>query len=130
MRPFIRPYVEVSPVLSEFYQAERLQTEDVDLLQLMWADFKNAPSCHFYIKEVAQMNDGSFVVPMKWIVVVDHEQKETYCADVYKSAYNKQVSNHNKDSNASAAVLIWMLGWMLDAVVRPTNSSKVCGLTA
>ncbi|KAI0697695.1 hypothetical protein BC835DRAFT_1413545 [Cytidiella melzeri] len=43
VRPHIRPYVEVSSTVSEFYQAERLQNTDVDLLQLMWADFKNAP---------------------------------------------------------------------------------------
>ncbi|KAI0682103.1 hypothetical protein BC835DRAFT_1424859 [Cytidiella melzeri] len=88
VRPHIRPYVEVSSTVSEFYQAERLQNTDVDLLQLMWADFKNAPGQYFYIKELARLRDGRFVIPMKWLCVIDNETRaETDCADVYVVEY-------------------------------------------
>ncbi|KAI0705206.1 hypothetical protein BC835DRAFT_1499367 [Cytidiella melzeri] len=88
VRPHIRPYVEVSSTVSEFYQAERLMSTDVDLLQLMWADFKNSPGQHFYIKELARLRDGRFVIPMKWLCVIDKETgAETECADVYHVDY-------------------------------------------
>jgi hypothetical protein len=93
VRPHIRPYVEVSATVSEFYQAERLQNEDVDLLQLMWADFIHAPDRHFYIKEVARTRDGHFVIPMKWLCVIDPVTKvETECADVFTVEYQPLVS--------------------------------------
>ncbi|KAI0697812.1 hypothetical protein BC835DRAFT_1405600 [Cytidiella melzeri] len=92
VRPHIRPYVEVSSTVSEFYQAERLQNTDVDLLQLMWADFKNAPGQYFYIKELARLRDGRFVIPMKWLCVIDNETRaETDCADVYVVEYETAV---------------------------------------
>ncbi|KAI0072764.1 hypothetical protein K474DRAFT_1604488 [Panus rudis PR-1116 ss-1] len=90
VRPHIRPYVEVSPRLSEFYQGDRLLNEDVDLLQLMWADFKHAPKQHFYIKEIARLDDGSLVVPMKWICVLDKDGGETECADVHCVQYDSR----------------------------------------
>ncbi|KAI0682538.1 hypothetical protein BC835DRAFT_1409568 [Cytidiella melzeri] len=85
VRPQICPYVEVSSTVSEFYQAKRLMCTDVNLLQLMWADFKNAPGGqHFYIKELARLRDDRFVIPMKWLCVIDKETgAETECADVY-----------------------------------------------
>ena len=83
--------MEVSSVVSEFYQAQRLRDEDVDLLQLMWADFDAAPLRHFYIKEVARTRDGCYVIPMKWICVINEGQKEQYCADVYILQYDELV---------------------------------------
>ncbi|KAI0691320.1 hypothetical protein BC835DRAFT_1307531 [Cytidiella melzeri] len=64
--PHICPYIEISPLLSQFYQAEHLQNENVNLLQLMWADFNRSPHWHFYIKELAQTDNGTFVIPMRW----------------------------------------------------------------
>ncbi|KAI0685857.1 hypothetical protein BC835DRAFT_1535847 [Cytidiella melzeri] len=79
VRPHIRPYVEVSSTVSD---------TDVNLLQLMWADFKNSPGQHFYIKELARLRDGRFVIPMKWLCVIDKETgAETECADVYHVDY-------------------------------------------
>ncbi|KAI0682833.1 hypothetical protein BC835DRAFT_1524436 [Cytidiella melzeri] len=88
VRPHIRPYVEVSSTISEFYQAELLMNTDVDLLQLMWADFKRAPGQHFYIKELACLQDGRFVIPMKWLCIINKTTgAETECADVYHVDY-------------------------------------------
>ncbi|KAI0682331.1 hypothetical protein BC835DRAFT_1536589 [Cytidiella melzeri] len=94
VRPHIRPYVEVSSTISEFYQAERLMNTDVDLLQLMWANFKRAPGQHFYIKELACLQDGRFVIPMKWLCIIDKTTgAETECADVYHVDYEITVIN-------------------------------------
>ncbi|KAI0747423.1 hypothetical protein BC629DRAFT_1685614 [Irpex lacteus] len=89
VRPHIRPYVEVSSRVSEIYQAQRLHNEDVDLLQLMWADFTSASHRHFYIKEVARTCDGRFVIPMKWLCIIDDQSNiERYCADAYIVKYD------------------------------------------
>jgi len=39
-----------------------------DQLTPMWADWKYAPHKHFYINEVAQLKDGKFVLPLRWII--------------------------------------------------------------
>ncbi|KAI0687450.1 hypothetical protein BC835DRAFT_1408348 [Cytidiella melzeri] len=88
VRPHIHPYVEISSSLSEFYQAERLRNENVDLLQLMWADFKRSPDQHFYIKEIAQTNNGTFVIPMRWVRLIGAHGNEVDCADVYEVDYD------------------------------------------
>lgn len=48
----------------------------------MWADWINTPHHYFYIKELAELEDGQFVIPMRWFT----EDKVT-CADVYLVAY-------------------------------------------
>ncbi|KAI0074824.1 hypothetical protein K474DRAFT_1600932 [Panus rudis PR-1116 ss-1] len=101
VRPYIRPYVEVSPKLSEFYQGERLLNEDVDFLQQMWADFEHAPKRHFYIGEIAQLSDGNLVVPMKWVCVLDSDGRETECADVLPVKHDKD-SGRTVIDNSSA----------------------------
>lgn len=59
----------------------------------MWADFKKAPRQHYYIKEVAQMSDGTFVIPMRWVRVVRDNNQTVDCADALKVIYDKAVSN-------------------------------------
>lgn len=53
----------------------------------MWADWKNSPYRHFYIKELTQMQDGQFVIPMKWVVfeAIDH-------CEAYRVTLETQVS--------------------------------------
>ena len=79
--PHTHLYIESSDSLSEFYQAERI-----------WADFKKTPYRHFYIKEVARLDDGTFVIPMKWVHVVQGNVR-TDCVDVMNTSYDKAVSN-------------------------------------
>ncbi|KAJ7104568.1 hypothetical protein C8R43DRAFT_1092216 [Mycena crocata] len=72
VRPFIHVYPEVSGPVSEFWQAGKWVSEiDVDELSPMWADWKNKANSHrhFYIKELAQMHDGTYVVPLRWVTV-------------------------------------------------------------
>ncbi|KAI0687984.1 hypothetical protein BC835DRAFT_1374779 [Cytidiella melzeri] len=40
-----------------------------------WANPLNTPGQHFYIKELARLRDGRFVIPIKWLC--------TECTDVY-----------------------------------------------
>jgi hypothetical protein len=42
----------------------------------MWADWKEAPDRHFYVKELAQLKDGRYVVPMRWITFQKAEHVE------------------------------------------------------
>lgn len=71
--------------VSECYQAQRLQQEDEDLLQLMWADFSSEKNRHrhFYIKELAKTLDGRLVIPMRWICEPTADgHDETFWAEV------------------------------------------------
>ncbi|KAJ7115666.1 hypothetical protein C8R44DRAFT_880092 [Mycena epipterygia] len=69
VRPFIHLYPDVSGPISESWQAGKWTGEvDLDELSPMWADWKSSTSHrHYYIKELAQLTDGSFVIPLRWV---------------------------------------------------------------
>ncbi|KAH9947059.1 hypothetical protein B0H21DRAFT_856845 [Amylocystis lapponica] len=74
VRPHIQVYPEVGCPVSEFYHGEKWQhvkDDELDLNQLMWADWVNAPHKHFYIKELAELRDGRLIIPLKWLVERD-----------------------------------------------------------
>ncbi|KAJ7862811.1 hypothetical protein B0H14DRAFT_2260412, partial [Mycena olivaceomarginata] len=81
VRPFIHVYPEVAGPISEFWQSDKWKTEiDLDELSPMWANCedKSKSHRHFYIKELAQLHDGTYVVPLRWITV-----NNTVHADVH-----------------------------------------------
>lgn len=59
----------------------------------MWADFKASPHQHYYIKEIAQLSNGTFVIPMRWICVVEDDNRVVDCADVLAVVYDAVVSD-------------------------------------
>lgn len=83
------PEVVESSGVSEFWHAKRqMDAKDLDLLPPMWADVKSdARHRHFYVKELAQMHDGTFVIPMVW-----YSMKGEMHADVYIAHLNTEVS--------------------------------------
>ncbi|KAG6819454.1 hypothetical protein H0H93_011664 [Arthromyces matolae] len=67
VRPHIRIYPEISKSVSEFFQAEKFTKEvELDELTPMWADWERDSDRHFFVKEIAQLTDQSFIVPIKW----------------------------------------------------------------
>ncbi|KAJ7725015.1 hypothetical protein B0H14DRAFT_3620845 [Mycena olivaceomarginata] len=69
VREFLQVYPEITDRISEFNHADKWTKEiDYDDLSPMWADWKNAGHKHFYIKELAQLKSGEFVVPMRWVI--------------------------------------------------------------
>lgn len=64
-----------------------MDAKDMDLLPPMWADVANARHRHFYVKELAQLKDDRFVVPMVW-----YTMKGEMHADVYTARFNAEVS--------------------------------------
>jgi hypothetical protein len=62
---------------------------DIDDLSPMWADWENRPHVHYYIKELAQLDDGRYVVPMKWITI----NGEVH-AEAHSIIYSEQVRTH------------------------------------
>ncbi|KAH9917046.1 hypothetical protein B0H21DRAFT_850669 [Amylocystis lapponica] len=87
VRPHIQVYPEVGCPVSEFYHREKWQhvkDDELDLNQLMWADWVNAPHKHFYIKELAELRDGRLIIPLKWLV--EREVGESF--DGHLVAYN------------------------------------------
>ncbi|KAI8995712.1 hypothetical protein BD414DRAFT_513439 [Trametes punicea] len=78
--PLVRPqmslYPEVCGPVSEFFHAQKMLAMDNDTLdqgQLMWADWEHAPQRHFYIKELASVQDGRFVIPLRFITAAGIE---------------------------------------------------------
>ncbi|KAJ6617842.1 hypothetical protein B0H10DRAFT_1796504 [Mycena sp. CBHHK59/15] len=81
VRDSIHFYPEITSTVSEFWQASKYVDEvALDELSPMWADWISSPYRHFYIKELAQCHNGSFVVPIKWIIF-----KKTVHADAYRA---------------------------------------------
>ncbi|KAF8143985.1 hypothetical protein K438DRAFT_1910992 [Mycena galopus ATCC 62051] len=79
VRKFIQVYPEVTERISELNHADKWMKEvDLDDLSPMWADWKSAAYKHFYIKELAQLKNSEFVVPMKWIIFNKEEYAEVY----------------------------------------------------
>lgn len=84
--PFVRDYIEIYPevtdTVSEFWQAGKWVNEvDIDDLSPMWA-VDDAPHRHFYMKELAQLVNGAFVIPLRWITI----KKQVY-AEVYEATH-------------------------------------------
>lgn len=79
-------YPEIKSSISEFWQAEKwLKEVPIDELSPMWAS-ETRPHTHFYIKELAQLTDRTFVVPQRWIVF-----KGEVHGEVYQIIYNENV---------------------------------------
>ncbi|KAJ7488709.1 hypothetical protein B0H11DRAFT_2405755 [Mycena galericulata] len=71
VRPFIHLYPDVSGPVSEFWHAGKWTDEvGIEELSPMWADWQTATSHrHYYIKELAQLADEKFVIPLRWVTV-------------------------------------------------------------
>jgi hypothetical protein len=55
--------------MSESWQADKWTRElGRDELTPMWADWKGASHRHFYVNEPAQLKDGQYILPLRWIV--------------------------------------------------------------
>ncbi|KAF7371507.1 hypothetical protein MVEN_00005500 [Mycena venus] len=83
VREFLQVYPEITDHISEFNHADKWATEiDLDDLSpmwpIMWADWKNSGHKHFYIKELAQLKNGEFVVPMRWVIFKKQEYAEAH----------------------------------------------------
>ncbi|KAH9920179.1 uncharacterized protein B0H18DRAFT_881265 [Fomitopsis serialis] len=101
VRAHMRLYPEASAEVSEIMQAEKaapattnLKTRDLDLFPHMWADWERAPYRHFYIREVAKLQDGRYVLVLRWIV-----ERERVCADVHDKQYNAHTNMYLANLN-------------------------------
>ncbi|KAJ7704692.1 hypothetical protein B0H14DRAFT_3646238 [Mycena olivaceomarginata] len=87
VREFIQVYPEITDRISELRQADKWTKEvDFDDLSPMWADWKRAGHKHFYIKELAQLQNSAFVIPigpyfnvyLHWIILIELYGKSGY----------------------------------------------------
>ncbi|KAI0684232.1 hypothetical protein BC835DRAFT_1464922 [Cytidiella melzeri] len=87
VRPLLHIYPEVAGPVSEFWQGKKWVEElSYDKLSPMWADWENAPHQHYFIKELARVNDQNFVMPVKWITVNGEVHAEAYPAKLFSVA--------------------------------------------
>ncbi|KAJ6608351.1 hypothetical protein B0H10DRAFT_1955505 [Mycena sp. CBHHK59/15] len=69
VQEFIQVYPEITEHVSEFNQAGKWTKEiDLDDLSPMWADWERKSDKHFYVKELAQLESGQFVVPIACVM--------------------------------------------------------------
>ncbi|KAH9911660.1 uncharacterized protein B0H18DRAFT_892153 [Fomitopsis serialis] len=80
--PLVRPHMRFLPRIgapvSEFRDGEKwldMNDEALERGQLMWMDEKT-PHRHFYIKELARLQDGRYVMPLRFV-----EENEVDCLD-------------------------------------------------
>ncbi|KAJ6626090.1 hypothetical protein B0H10DRAFT_2174002 [Mycena sp. CBHHK59/15] len=79
VREFIQVYPEITDRISELNHADKWTKEvDLDDLSPMWADWSKSAHKHFYIKELAQLQNGKFVIPMRWVIFKKEEYAEVY----------------------------------------------------
>ncbi|KAJ7664821.1 hypothetical protein B0H17DRAFT_1162742 [Mycena rosella] len=79
VREHLNFYPEVTTTVSESWQASKWVNEiESDNLTPMWANWKAASHRHFYIKELAQCHDATYIVPLKWIIYDKKVHAEAY----------------------------------------------------
>ncbi|KAL1657938.1 hypothetical protein GGF50DRAFT_68231 [Schizophyllum commune] len=70
VRPAMHFYPELTRSVAEVWQTKKLtKCVDLDDLSPMWADWELSPFTHFYVREVAQLGSGKYVMPMRWVTV-------------------------------------------------------------
>ncbi|KAF8149039.1 hypothetical protein B0H34DRAFT_863068 [Crassisporium funariophilum] len=96
VRDFIHMYPEITSTVSESWQAAKF-VEEVDMQDLspMWANWECAPHWHFYVGEISQLNDGHWVIPVRWIVV-----NKVVHAEAYQVVWNKRVQRATEFAGA------------------------------
>ncbi|KAJ6586682.1 hypothetical protein B0H10DRAFT_1733084, partial [Mycena sp. CBHHK59/15] len=87
VREFIQVYPEITDRISELNHADKWTKEvDLDDLSPMWADWSKSAHKHFYIKELAQLQNGKFVILMRWVIFNKEEYAEVYNVVHYPSS--------------------------------------------
>ncbi|KAK7433873.1 hypothetical protein VKT23_020498 [Stygiomarasmius scandens] len=88
VRKYMHIYPELSPIISETWQAEKwLHEVDLDELSPMWADWNSVQNRHrhFYVKELARTKTDEFVIILRWIsITTTSDAKGQVYADVLR----------------------------------------------
>ncbi|THU81202.1 hypothetical protein K435DRAFT_565165, partial [Dendrothele bispora CBS 962.96] len=79
VRKHIHIYPELSPIISETWQAQKwLHEVDPSELPPMWADWNSAQNRHrhFYVNELARTKTGEFVIILRWVMIAMTSDRE------------------------------------------------------
>ncbi|KAJ7839405.1 hypothetical protein B0H13DRAFT_2239608 [Mycena leptocephala] len=88
VRPFIHIYPELSGPIAEFWQAGKWTSEiELDELSPMWADWRNKTTSHrhFFVNELAQQHDETYVVPVRWVTIDDVVHADVHDVDIVRN---------------------------------------------
>ncbi|KAI9445690.1 hypothetical protein BJY52DRAFT_1372194 [Lactarius psammicola] len=91
--PLVCPHITLYPEvgggpISEFWDAQKWSgiTSDEYDDQVIWADFQNASFRHFYVRELAQLSDGSFMIPIRWVTICGVPSFAGYQVQYYRQS--------------------------------------------
>lgn len=79
--PMVRPHIQVyseipDGPISEVWHGQKWRSDmDLDLLSPMY----NTGGRHFYVKELTQMRDGSYIIPICWVT---YRKRTHACSEV------------------------------------------------
>ena len=79
------PVIPENGIISEVYHAQKWH-KDIDRHAL--SPMYDAGTCHYYIDELAQLKNGSFVIPVRWL----EDCTGSVFADAYAVVLDDQVS--------------------------------------
>ncbi|KAJ7707163.1 hypothetical protein B0H16DRAFT_1824386 [Mycena metata] len=101
VREHLHFYHEVTTTVSESWQAGKWLNEiETDDLSPMWANWTGASHRHFYVKELAQCINGTYMVPLKWIVYQKNVHAEGYVV-TREPVSRKSLNSHPTADSAS-----------------------------
>jgi hypothetical protein len=64
---------------------------ELDILSPMYA----APgSCHYYVSELCQLNDGRLVIPVRWVILQSVVHADAYTVTIDESVRICNLSSH------------------------------------
>ncbi|KAI0048710.1 hypothetical protein FA95DRAFT_1678178 [Auriscalpium vulgare] len=82
VREHIQLYSEITTSISEAWQAGKWAEEpDARSVAPMWADWEHAPHRHYYVDELARLQSGQFVIPIRWFCKDGQDHADVYDVD-------------------------------------------------
>jgi hypothetical protein len=118
-------YPEIDPTngISEMWHGEKWTKELTENeLTPMWCDFTRPGAKHYYVREITEVDNGSFVLPLKWVV-----KEGAVHAESRKLHYSKTVSSF-EDAN-DRLFNCALLGKSL-LICRPWDFLHPCNIVA
>lgn len=122
---YLRRYPVIPPdgIVSEVYHAQKWR-RDVDRHTL--SPMYDAGDRHYYIDELACLNDGSFIIPVRWL----EDSKGKIFADAYQVVFHDHVRSYDITYDIFLLIMILPACYDCQCDRRHHHSSQCVRFTA